>query len=423
MGGAWLLPMRNLPSIRRRSRPAIASLVGLVGVIGALPLEPAAAEPSGGQPAAATPSISPQVALVPVDSAAFRDASAAVSSTGTALDTARSIMVEADARLVRLSARDGELTALVGEATARRDAAATDFDEARDALRAIAVASYVRGTEIDPIEVLFDQERGTQIEGEGMLIETVTDGQVRRLDEARARRDGAARTVEEASADRDDVRAGVVETTVARDAAAADDVRLTARLVVDRATLEEARALATVVGADLPLVALDAYHRAAASLAGEQPRCGLPWWALAGIGKVESRHGSYRGTAPRADGNLARPIVGIPLDGTNSTRLIEDTDGGVLDGDTVVDRAVGPVQFIPTTWARWGRDGNDDGVEDPQNLYDAALGAGAYLCGAAPLDTDDDLRRAFLRYNVSESYAADVLGFALGYSSVVIPPS
>jgi len=49
-------------------------------------------------------------------------------------------------------------------------------------------------------------------------------------------------------------------------------------------------------------------------------------------------------------------------------QAIKDTDGGVLDGDPVWDRAVGPFQFIPSTWMHWKADGNGDGVADPQNI-------------------------------------------------------
>jgi hypothetical protein len=43
-------------------------------------------------------------------------------------------------------------------------------------------------------------------------------------------------------------------------------------------------------------------------------------------------------------------------------------------------RAVGPMQFIASTWRRVQVDGNGDGRGDPDNIYDAALGAAVYLC-------------------------------------------
>jgi len=77
-----------------------------------------------------------------------------------------------------------------------------------------------------------------------------------------------------------------------------------------------------------------------------------------------------------------------------------DTDGGMLDGDTTWDRAVGPFQFIPSTWARWKADGNADGVADPQNIEDAALAAGRYLCaGGTNLADGTGWWRTILSYD------------------------
>jgi hypothetical protein len=79
------------------------------------------------------------------------------------------------------------------------------------------------------------------------------------------------------------------------------------------------------------------------------------------------------------------------------------------------------MQFIPSTWVRWARDGNGDGRADPNNIYDAALAAASYLCHAGPMTDDAGLLRAFLSYNHSDAYAHEVLGFAKGYSAIVIP--
>ncbi|MBB1262460.1 lytic transglycosylase domain-containing protein, partial [Streptomyces alkaliterrae] len=131
--------------------------------------------------------------------------------------------------------------------------------------------------------------------------------------------------------------------------------------------------------AGIPATVLDAYKKAEKALAKERPGCNLPWQLLAAIGKVESGHAS--GGAVDADGNTLRPIRGPVLDG-NGFALIKDTDKGAFDGDSRYDRAVGPMQFIPSTWAGWGADGNGDGKSDPNNIYDAALAAGRYLCAA-----------------------------------------
>ncbi len=123
---------------------------------------------------------------------------------------------------------------------------------------------------------------------------------------------------------------------------------------------------------------------------------------LAAIGKVES--GQARGGAVDANGTTLGRITGPPLDGRGFA-LIRDTDGGAHDGDTVYDRAVGPMQFLPSTWARWGTDGNGDGRADPNNIFDAALAAYHYLCfGDRDLRRPADLDRAVLSYNHSRSY-------------------
>ncbi|MGA4982232.1 lytic murein transglycosylase [Streptomyces cellulosae] len=152
----------------------------------------------------------------------------------------------------------------------------------------------------------------------------------------------------------------------------------------------------------IPATVLRAYRAAESSVARTDPGCRLPWELLAAIGKVES--GQARGGAVDANGTTLGRITGPPLDGRGFA-LIRDTDGGAHDGDTVYDRAVGPMQFLPSTWARWGTDGNGDGRADPNNIFDAALAAGHYLCfGDRDLRRPADLDRAVLSYNHSRSY-------------------
>lgn len=158
--------------------------------------------------------------------------------------------------------------------------------------------------------------------------------------------------------------------------------------------------------AGIPATVLDAYRQAEAAVARSTPGCGLDWQVLAAIGKVESGHAS--GGRVDADGNTLNRITGPQLNGNGFARIL-DTDGGRWDGDPVFDRAVGPMQFIPSTWAMWGADGNGDGVKDPNNVYDAALAAGNYLCaGGRDLTTEDGLNRALLSYNHSWDYVRTV---------------
>jgi membrane-bound lytic murein transglycosylase B len=167
----------------------------------------------------------------------------------------------------------------------------------------------------------------------------------------------------------------------------------------------------------IPQRALEAYASAQATVAAVQPQCHLSWATLAGLANIESRHGTYQGRTLGADGRSTPPIIGIPLDGGPNVQAIPDTDRGVLDGDTTWDRAVGPFQFIPTTWARWGTDANGDGKADPQNIDDAALTAGRYLCAdGKDLATGDGWSRAVLSYNNSAQYLHDVFDGADRYA-------
>lgn len=172
---------------------------------------------------------------------------------------------------------------------------------------------------------------------------------------------------------------------------------------------------------DMPVVVLDAYYRAALASEDEYPSCRVGWSQLAGIGKVESRHGSYGGNSVGLDGRTDGEILGPVLDG-EPFAAISDTDLGVLDGDLVWDRAVGPMQFIPGSWSIYGRDGNGDGVEDPHNMYDAALAAAAHLCGSASaLDERANFEHALLGYNQSVPYGQQVLGLTEGYAEAIGP--
>ncbi|MEP6599708.1 MAG: lytic murein transglycosylase, partial [Actinomycetota bacterium] len=180
--------------------------------------------------------------------------------------------------------------------------------------------------------------------------------------------------------------------------------------------------IAALAADGIPSVALDAYRRAARS---QPSSCGLPWPLLAAIGRVESDHGRFGGALLRTDGTSTRKVIGIPLDGIGSA-LIRDSDGGRLDGDLVFDRAVGPMQFIPSTWAGYGVDGNGDDVVDPFNIYDAAAAAAGYLCAAGgDLSTSAGQIRAVRAYNDSSAYLANVFAlekaYAAGVPGVTIP--
>jgi membrane-bound lytic murein transglycosylase B len=175
---------------------------------------------------------------------------------------------------------------------------------------------------------------------------------------------------------------------------------------------------------DLPVSAGRAYREAARRTAVESPGCRLPWTLLAALGRVESDHGRYGGSVLGPDGRPRPAIVGIALDGVGPVRAVPDTDDGRWDGDRVWDRAVGPMQFIPGTWATSGRDGDGDGLADPHDLDDAALAAASYLCRAGDLGDPATRSAAILSYNRSTFYVDLVSAYEAGYrTGVFVIPS
>jgi membrane-bound lytic murein transglycosylase B len=168
----------------------------------------------------------------------------------------------------------------------------------------------------------------------------------------------------------------------------------------------------------IPSIALSAYRRAEQTMAASDPKCGIGWNLLAGIGRIESMHAN--GGATDARGTAVQPIYGPALDGTlaGNEVIVENNVGGRV----TYARAMGPMQFLPGTWARYASDGDGDGVADPQNLYDSTLAAARYLCsGGLNLRDQQQALSAILRYNNSLRYAQNVLGWAAAYATGVVP--
>lgn len=167
----------------------------------------------------------------------------------------------------------------------------------------------------------------------------------------------------------------------------------------------------------IPERALRAYVAAAVSVNASAPACGIGWNTLAAVGFVETAHGTYGGGSLTASGQGSRPVMGPVLNGAGFA-AIADTDAGLLDGDARWDRAVGPMQFIPSTWKLVGRDGNGDGTADPFSIDDAALSAATYLCaGGRDLTTADGWTDAIYAYNQSDAYIRKVRDQATAYAS------
>jgi hypothetical protein len=168
----------------------------------------------------------------------------------------------------------------------------------------------------------------------------------------------------------------------------------------------------------IPAPALAAYQRGAQIIDAADKSCNIPWELIAAIGRVESDHGRYGGNTLTEDGVSKPGIYGIALNGKNGTAAINDTDGGQLDNDAVYDRAVGPMQFIPSTWQVVKVDADGDSKRNPQDMDDAALATAVYLCsGSDNLSTRKGQESAVYRYNHSQDYVNLVLRIMEAYSS------
>jgi membrane-bound lytic murein transglycosylase B len=166
----------------------------------------------------------------------------------------------------------------------------------------------------------------------------------------------------------------------------------------------------------IPAAALAAYQRAETVINSADQSCHLSWQLIAAIGRVESDHGRTNGNSLDSKG-VARPgIYGIALDGSHGTTRISDTDAGQYDADAKFDRAIGPMQFIPSTWSVVGVDADGDGQRNPQDIDDAALATAVYLCsGSDDLSTTAGQQGAVYRYNHSQSYVDLVLSIMNAY--------
>jgi murein DD-endopeptidase MepM/ murein hydrolase activator NlpD len=118
----------------------------------------------------------------------------------------------------------------------------------------------------------------------------------------------------------------------------------------------------------LPFTTLSALWREAGAAYG------IPWTVLAAINKIESNFG--RNMGPSSAG------------------------------------AIGWMQFMPSTWERWGTDATGDGLADPWNAKDAIYSAARYLAAAGGRD---DLYRGVYAYNHADWYVKDVLDLSRTY--------
>lgn len=412
------------------ARPAAALLLAVTALVG---LAPAAAARPGlsPRPLAANGRPAPHIAAgldrVQVTGSRFTQARAAYLAIAEQLTADRRTHRAAVRELERLRSHAGRLEAAirVDTALARRTRARIAVLERR--LRDLALDAYM-GIGTDDSEAAassgIDLPAQRRAQAKTVLRNVVAHDSAGELT---VRQGTLARALARLARNRSDLtatRASIASTVRTREESQAAAVRDAAQEQVARADLAEARAVSWVADTDLPLVALDAYRHAAALANEASPGCAISWTLLAGIGDVESRQGTYTGGGMDPLGQIAVPIYGPMLDGTHGNKRLPDSDQGTIDGTPKGDRAVGPMQFIPTTWRAMATDGDDDGAADPANIYDAAATAAHYLCRRGPgLDTPAGRTRAILSYNDSGDYAAEVSLLADRYAAaVVIPP-
>lgn len=391
----------------------VALLIGLLAPVG----------PARQTPADPPPGLSPEVAALPASSRTLDAAETRRDAALATRDRDRSELAETQEELATATRTLGATTSLLGRRAA--DAAKTDASlvRHREALRAIAAEWFVAGTaDQQSMDPTLGAEELAALRRQAVLGDAAAEAAGASVAFLSARARTLAAEVEDLERERAHLTGRIEELQRRSDKLVVSSAAAEQELVAAEADVAAARLNATVDGVDISTIALDAYWRAQRSLATSDPDCGASWWMLAGIGRTESRHGTYLGSEVAPGGRVEPPILGPPLDGSNGFRRVPDSDGGALDGDPVNDRAVGPMQFLPGTWATMGRDGDGDGTADPDNIYDAALGAGAYLCRSGPLSSEAALRGAYLTYNRSQTYVDTVLGFAQDYRDAVALP-
>jgi len=167
----------------------------------------------------------------------------------------------------------------------------------------------------------------------------------------------------------------------------------------------------TAAATGVPSPAVRAYGAATLREGRADPSCHLGWTTLAGLGWVESQQGTIDGRTLGEDGRPSAPITGPALDGGGDVAAIRDPSGGWA-------RALGPMQFIPSTWERWAADGDGDGRTDPQDIDDAAVAAARYLCASGgDLATGSGWSAAVYSYNHSADYVRAVYDAAQAYAT------
>ena len=372
------------------------------------------------------PSISVELAKVSVSSPAFDQAAMAYAEVAVTHATAQRTRTAVDASATTARVEGYRLQGERSAAVARVDGLTRRLNALDAAIRDIAIGAFVSGRNTERMAEALTSPTPAINETDQRAVLGQLSMDVLLAEQQRYRTEIAVaqQRVDKTTTALSATEAVALTALLQRTGASKHEVTTGGKVADARVPYEQARVLATVKGVEFPLVALDAYYRAAATENVRRPGCRVQWWGVAGIAKVEGRHGTYGGASLGPNGDVSRPIIGIQLNGRRSTAVITDSDNGDFDGDPIFDRAVGPMQFIPSTWRAYQADGNSDGVMSPFNMYDATLAAARYLCtGQRDLTADAGLRQAYFSYNHSQPYVERVLGYARGYEQQLDVPT
>ncbi len=167
---------------------------------------------------------------------------------------------------------------------------------------------------------------------------------------------------------------------------------------------------------DIPIVAVEAYGYAQLLLQQQRPSCHVGWTTLAAIGEIESDHGQAGGAVLQPSGRSVPPIQGPALDGKDGRPLVKDTDAGAYDGDSTYDHMMGPLHLLPSVWAVYRTDADNDGIPDPYDIDDASAALAKLLCaGPEDMNTLAGWKAAVARYRAGDQYATQVFTAANSY--------
>ncbi len=170
----------------------------------------------------------------------------------------------------------------------------------------------------------------------------------------------------------------------------------------------------------IPRLLLDAYVEAASYMSSTDSTCGVTWQDLAAIGQLESGQVASGGVQISATGDVYPAILGPPLNGGPGTASVANAASPVFDGNAAYARAVGPMQFLPQTWASLAATLPLGIPSNPNNVFGAATAAAAYLCKAAGpggMGTQSGLAAAYMSYNHSSSYVAAAMALAAKFTA------